>query len=186
MQQTNLQALGLRLDFPIAGFSPPTIVGPFNFFDLRATLSQTVLDLTARNNYRASKEIVRANELSVADARDLVVLAVGGTYLQVIAAKSKIDAARAQLTTAETLFKQTSEQRAAGVVAQTDLNRSQIQLLTQQQRLVSLENDYSKLKINLARLTGLPPEGSSSAGGSRRAGSCSGTCRTVALVWCSG
>lgn len=157
VQQTNLQALGLRLNFPIQGFSPPTIVGPFNFFDLRATLSQTVFDFTARNNYRAAKEIVRANELSVADARDLVVLAVGGTYLQVIAAKSRIDAARAQLTTAETLFKQTSEQRAAGVVAQTDLNRSQIQLLTQQQRLVSLENDYSKLKINLARLTGLPP-----------------------------
>src|SRR4029079_11176169 len=156
VQQTNLQALGVRFNFPIAGFSPPTIVGPFNYFDLRATLSQTVLDFTARNNYLATKEIARANELSVADARDLVVLAVGGTYLQVIAAKSRIDAARAQLTRAEALYKQTSEQRAAGVVAQTDLNRSQIQLLTQQQRLVSLENDYAKIKISLARLTGLP------------------------------
>jgi len=157
VQQTNLQALGVHFDLPIPGFSPPTIVGPFNYFDLRASLSQTVFDLTARNNYRATKELVRANELSVEDARDLIVLAVGGTYLQVIAARSRIDAARAQLTTAEALFKQTSEQRAAGVVAQTDLNRSQIQLLTQQQRLFSLQNDYSKLKISLARLTGLPP-----------------------------
>ena len=157
VQQTNLQALGVRFNFPVPGFTPPTIVGPFNFFDLRASLSQTVLDLTARNNYRASKEIARANELSVEDARDLIVLGVGGTYLQVIAARSRIEAARAQLATAEALFKQTSEQRAAGVVAQIDLNRSQIQLLTQQQRLVSLENDYSKLKITLARLAGLPP-----------------------------
>jgi outer membrane protein TolC len=157
VQQTNLQALGLRLNLPIAGFAVPTIVGPFNFFDLRASLSQSVFDLTARNNYRATKEIARANELSVEDARDLIVLGVGGTYLQVIAARSRIEAARAQLATAEALFKQTSEQRAAGVVAQIDLNRSQIQLLTQQQRLVSLENDYSKLKITLARLAGLPP-----------------------------
>lgn len=157
VQQTNLQALGVRFNLPVPGFTPPTIVGPFNFFDLRASLSQTVLDLTARNNYRASKEIARANELSVEDARDLIVLGVGGTYLQVIAAQSRIEAARAQLSTAEALFKQTSEQRAAGVVAQIDLNRSQIQLLTQQQRLVSLENDYSKLKITLARLAGLPP-----------------------------
>jgi len=157
VQQTNLQALGVRFDLPVPGFSPPTIVGPFNYFDLRASLSQTVFDLTARNNYRAAKELARANELSVEDARDLIVLAVGGTYLQVIAAKSRIDAARAQLTTAEALFKQTSAQRAAGVLAQIDLNRSQIQLLTQQQRLVSLENDYSKLKITLARLAGLPP-----------------------------
>jgi len=157
VQQTNLRALGLRFQTPIPGFSVPSIVGPFNFFDVRASLSQTVFDMTARNNYRASQEIERANELSVADARDLIVLAVGGTYLQVIAAQARIDAARAQLTTAEALFKQASEQRAAGVVAQTDLNRSQIQLLTQQQRLVSLENDYSKLKIALARLAGLPP-----------------------------
>jgi outer membrane protein TolC len=157
VQQTNLQALGVRFNLPVPGFAPPTIVGPFNFFDLRASLSQTVLDLTARNNYLATKEIARANELSVEDARDLIVLGVGGTYLQVIAARSRIEAARAQLATAEALFKQTSEQRAAGVVAQIDLNRSQIQLLTQQQRLVSLENDYSKLKITLARLAGLPP-----------------------------
>jgi outer membrane protein TolC len=157
VQQTNLQALGVHFDLPIPGFSPPTIVGPFNYFDLRASLSQTVVDLTARNNYRAAKELTRADELSVEDARDLIVLAVGGTYLQVIAAKSRIDAARAQLTTAEALFKQTSEQRAAGVIAQIDVNRSQIQLLTQQQRLVSLENDYAKLKITLARLAGLPP-----------------------------
>src|SRR5262245_8628405 len=157
VQQTNLQAVGLHFNSPIPGFSVPTVVGPFNFFDLRASLSQTVLDLTARNNYLAAKEIARANELSVDDARDLIVLAVGGTYLQVIAARSRIDATRAQLATAEALFKQTSEQRAAGVVAQIDLNRSQIQLLTQQQRLVSLENDYSKLKIALARLAGLPP-----------------------------
>jgi outer membrane protein TolC len=157
VQQTNLRALGLRFQTPIPGFSVPSIVGPFNFFDVRASLSQTVFDMTARNNYRAAKELERADELSVADARDLIVLAVGGTYLQVIAARARIDAARAQLTTAEALFKQASEQRAAGVVSQTDLNRSQIQLLTQQQRLVSLENDYSKLKIALARLAGLPP-----------------------------
>lgn len=157
VQQTNLQALGLRLGSPIPGFAPPTIVGPFSFYDLRASLSQTVFDLTARNNYRATKELARANEFSVDDARDLIVLAVGGTYLQVIAARSRIDAARAQLVTAEALYKQTSEQRSAGVVAQIDLNRSQIQLFTQQQRLVSLENDYAKLKITLARLAGLPP-----------------------------
>lgn len=157
VQQTNLQALGLRLGLPVPGVAIPTVVGPFNFFDLRASLSQTVFDLTARNNYLASKEIARANELSVEDARDLIVLGVGGTYLQAIAARSRIEAARAQLATAEALFKQTSEQRAAGVVAQIDLNRSQIQLLTQQQRLVSLENDFSKLKITLARLAGLPP-----------------------------
>jgi outer membrane protein TolC len=156
-EQVNLRAQGLRFSVPIPGLSFPTIVGPFNFFDVRASLSQTVFDLTTLNNYRSAREVQTANEHSAEDARDLVVFAVGGAYLQVIASKAKVDSARAQLETANTLFRQTSEQRNVGLVAQVDVNRSQVQALTQQQRLVSLQNDLAKQKINLARLTGLAP-----------------------------
>ena len=157
VQQLNLATVGLRFSSPLPSFSIPSVVGPFNFFDLRATLSQTVFDITALNNYRSAKEVSRANEFTAEDARDLVVLAVAGAYVQVIASKAKVDSARAQLDTANTLFKQTSEQRNVGLVAQVDVNRSQVQALTQQQRLLSLQNDLAKQKINLARLTGLPP-----------------------------
>ena len=153
----NLRALGVRIASPVPGVSIPSVVGPFNYFDLRARLSQTVADLTAWNNYRASLETVHANEFFSKDARDLVVLAVGGAYLQVIAAQARVTSARAQLDTANALFQQASERRAVGLLAQIDVNRSQVQVLTQQQRLVSLENDLAKQKINLARLTGLPP-----------------------------
>ena len=37
------------------------------------------------------------------------------------------------------------------------MNRSQVEVLLDQQRLVTLQNDLAKQKINLARLTGLPP-----------------------------
>src|SRR5262249_41111629 len=72
-------------------------------------------------------------------------------------AGARVEAARAQLDTANALYKQTAEQRSVGLVAQIDVNRSQVQVLTQQQRISSLQNDLSKQKINLARLTGLPP-----------------------------
>lgn len=157
VEQLNLQATGLHFSSPLPGFTVPTVVGPFSFFDLRASLSQTVLDLTALNNYRSATEISRATESSAEDARDLVVLAVGGSYLQVIAAQARVEATRAQLETAKALFQQASQQRSAGIISQIDLNRSQVQVLTQQQRLVTLENDLAKQKINLARLTGLPP-----------------------------
>lgn len=157
VEQVNLRALGVRFQSPVPGLTIPSVVGPFNYFDLRARLSQTVADLTALNNYRASTEIVRANEFLAQDARDLVVLAVGGAYLQVIAAQARVTSARAQLETANALFQQASERRAVGLVAQVDVNRSQVQVLTQQQRLVSLQSDLAKQKINLARLVGLPP-----------------------------
>src|SRR5262249_10835408 len=114
-------------------------------------------DRTALYNYRSAAETLRANQLWDEDARDLVVLAVGGAYLQVISAAARVESARSQLETADALYKQTLQERQVGLVAQTDVNRSEIQALTQRQRLVSLENDLAKLKINLARLTGLPP-----------------------------
>lgn len=155
VEQTDLAASGLRIRTP--QFSVPTVVGPFNFFDLRARLSQTVLDLTALNNYRSATESTRASQFALRDARDLVVLGVGGAYLQAIAAAARLDSAQAQLDTANALFQQSSQQRKAGVAAQIDVDRAEVQVLTQKQRLYSLQNDLAKQKINLARMTGLPP-----------------------------
>src|SRR5262249_9153120 len=77
-QQTNLRAAGLRITPGITGFTFPTVVGPFNYIDFRARLTQTIVDLTALNNYRSAQQVVRADEFSLQDARDLTVLAVGG------------------------------------------------------------------------------------------------------------
>jgi outer membrane protein TolC len=43
------------------------------------------------------------------------------------------------------------------LVAQLDVNRSRVQMLTQQQRVASLQNDVAKQKIDLARMIGLSP-----------------------------
>ena len=157
VQQVNLKAEGLRFSSPFPGFAIPSIVGPYNYFDLRARLSQTVADFTALNNYKSAKETLRADQFYAQDSKDLVVLAVGGAYLQVIAARARVASAKAQLETANALFDQTSQQKAVGLVAQIDVNKSEVQVLTEKQRLSSLENDLAKQKINLARLTGLPP-----------------------------
>ncbi len=155
VQQTDLAAEGFR--FKIPGFAIPSVVGPFNYFDLRARLSQTVVDLTAWKNYNAANESLHADRFSSQDSRDLVVLAVGGAYLEVLADKARVQSALAQLDTANALYRQASQQRDVGVVAKVDVDRSQVQALTQQQRVTSFQNDLAKQKINLARMTGLPP-----------------------------
>lgn len=157
VQQTDLQASGLRFSSPFPGFRIPSIVGPFNYFDLRARLTQAVADFTALNNYRSARETMKADQFFAQDSKDLVVLAVGGAYLQVIAARARVDSAKAQLDTANALYQQTVQQKGVGLVAQIDVNKSEVQMLTQKQRLATLENDLAKQKINLARLTGLPP-----------------------------
>ena len=157
LQQANLAAEGLRIHVPIPGFVFPTVVGPFNNIDLRGNVSQSIVDLTAWNNYRASSEVVRAAQFSARDSRDAVVLAVCGAYLQIIATTERVKSAHAQLDTATSLFQQTQQERGVGLVAQIDVDRSEVEQLTQQQRVISLETELAKEKIALARMTGLPP-----------------------------
>jgi outer membrane protein TolC len=155
VEQNDLAALGLRISGP--GFRIPAIVGPFNYFALQASLSQTIANFTTLNNYRAAKATARASQYSAQDARDLIALAVGGAYLQTLAAQARVDAAEAQLATANAVFHQSSEQHGEGVLGRLSVDQSQLRTLSEQQRIITLRNDLSKQKINLARLTGLPP-----------------------------
>ena len=154
--QTSLATAGLQSVRAVPGFQFARVLGPFNFFEAGAVMSQSVFDLTATRNYRASKEIVRATGHSIRDSRDLVILGVGGSYLQVVAAAARVDSARAQLTTAQALYEQAGDQFKAGVNARIDVNRSQVELQTQRLRLISLETDLASQKLALGRLIGLP------------------------------
>jgi outer membrane protein TolC len=157
VDQVDLTALGVRVSSPVPGTRVPSVAGPFNYFALQASLSQTVANLTAVNNYRSAKATARASQYSLQDGRDMVTLAVGGAYLQVLAAQARVDAAQAQLDTANAVFHQSTEQHGHGVLGRLNVDQSQVQTLTQQQQIITLRNDLAKQKINLARLTGLPP-----------------------------
>lgn len=151
----NLRSFGFNFSAP--GFTLPSTVGPFNVLNVRGRVSQSIADFTAINNYRSSRELVRASMLSAKDAEDLVVMAVAGTYLQVIAASARVDAARTELTTATTLYQQDVQRLKFGKIAEIDVNRSRVAMLVNQERLITLENQLAKQKIALARLVGIPP-----------------------------
>ena len=154
--QTSLATVGLQSAKGLAGFQPARVLGPFNFFEAGAVMSQSVFDLTATRNYRSSKEIVRATKQSIRDSREVVILGVGGSYLQVVAAAARVDSAKAQLATAQAVYEQALEQLKAGVNARIDVNRSQVEFQTQRLRLISLETDLASQKLALGRLIGLP------------------------------
>jgi outer membrane protein TolC len=154
VQTTDLRAEGFRFSFP--GFAIPSVIGPFNYVDLRAKLSQSVLDLAAINNYRAASETAKANRFAAQDARELIVLAVGGSYLQTVASKARVVSEEAQLQSANAVYDQSKQQFEQGLVAKVDADRTEVQALTHQNRLLSLKNDLAKQKINLARMIGLP------------------------------
>jgi outer membrane protein TolC len=150
-QQTNLAAFGFS-GFP----GMKTVVGPYNLFDARATVSQSVLDFSARREYRASVENVKAAEFSDQNTRDLVVFVCANLYLQALASSSRIEATRAQVNTAQALYNLAVDQKAAGVSPGIEVLRAQVELQAQQQRLIVAEDQFAKDKLALARAIGLP------------------------------
>jgi outer membrane protein TolC len=152
VQQVNLAAFGIKIPFPGVN----NVVGPFNIFDARAYLTQSILDLQAINNRRAASQGVRAAELTYKDSRDLVVLLIAGAYLQGLADSARVDEARAEVNTAEALYQKASDQLKAGIAPALDALRAQVELQSERTRLRQLENDYAKDKLGLARIIGLP------------------------------
>lgn len=155
--QVDLAAYGFTFKAPPSlGFSIPTVVGPYSYSQAQATLNQSVLDLVARRNWKASKETERASILSAKDARESVVLAVAGTYLQTVADAARVASQQAQVNNAQAVYNQAVVRKQAGTNARIDVVRSLVELQTQQQRLTSLQADLRKQKISFARLIGLP------------------------------
>jgi len=156
--KTDLQAEGFSASAfgGSAAFSFPNTVGPFHYYDLRGSLQQNVMDFTAIHNYRSAQRSADAASLEASQAREEVVLAVTGVYLQLMATSAMIDAQRAEVQYAEASYKQARAQADAGNKAPIEANRSLVELQTEQQRLRSQLGDLQKRKNALARMIGLP------------------------------
>ncbi len=141
----------------VPGFTFPTSVGPFSYFDARVNVTQSLFDWKSINNARAAGQSVKSAEHTYKDARDLVVLAVGFSYLQAIADEARIETAEAQVTTAQAIYSQASDQVNAGTSPAIDGLRAKVELQTRQQQLIQVRNDLSIQKLTVARVIGLAP-----------------------------
>ena len=154
---------GAKIDLQTQGLSAgtfgslplPTTVGPFHYYSALANVSEN-LSMTSLYNLRQSRASADAAEMSAEDARELIILAVGGTYLRVLATKANVLSQEAQVKQAEATFKQAEDRHQAGTTPLIDRNRDFVEFHTEQERLTSLHADLVKQTMQLARLIGLP------------------------------
>ena len=162
-QTQSLAALGFNKLFPLlaapgsSNVRLPRIVPAFNFFDARVSLGQSLFDFKNVEKERAASESLRAAQFSYKDAREMVVLAVGNSYLQAIAAAARVDTAEAQVKNAQALYDKAADQQKAGLSPAIDALRSRVELQTRQQQLIVARNDLAKQRLTVARIIGLPP-----------------------------
>lgn len=154
VQTESLTALGLKAS--VFHAPVPRVIGPFNYFDLRANLSQSVFSFKSLENERAAVERLKVAQFNIKDARELVVLAVGNSYLQAIAEAARVDTAEAQVKSAQALYQKATDQQKAGLTPAIDALRSQVEFQARQQQLIQARNQLAKSILTVARIIGLP------------------------------
>jgi outer membrane protein TolC len=152
--EVNLTELGFT---SFAGIKLPASIGPFSYFDARLAVTQSLFDWKSINGARAASQNLKSAEYSYQDARDLVVFAVGFTYLQAIADEARIETAQAQVETAQALYSQATDQVNAGTSPAIDGLRANVELQTRQQQLIQAKNNFAIQKLVMARVIGLAP-----------------------------
>jgi outer membrane protein TolC len=149
--QVNLAAEGIK---NIPGV--PTVVGPFSYSSVGASLSQTIFSFESIQRFRAARTAEQAARLSYQDILDVVTLTVGSAYLQIIEAGSRIEAQEAQVRNARALYDQAVDQVQAGTAPRIEATRTEVQLHTEEYNLSIARNNFQVAKLALGRAIGLP------------------------------
>jgi len=153
VSKTNLSEVGFAFKLPGVNF--PVSVGPFSYMDARANVSQSLFDWKSVNKTRAASQSLKSTEYTYKDARDLVVLAVGFTYLQAMADEARLETVKAQAETAQAIYSQAADRVKAGTSAEIDGLRAKVEMQTRKQQLIRANNDLAIQKLTLARVIGL-------------------------------
>jgi outer membrane protein TolC len=156
-ESISYQEIGLKLP-AIPGLPPlslPATSGGFGYQDVRVAVSQRLFDRELRQRYQARKEDERASAFSIKDARDVVVLAVGTAYFQVVASGVRVETAKAQVAAAREFDQLTANRVKSEVSPEIESLRAQVERQSAEQRLTNVSNQLEIDKLTFGRVTGL-------------------------------
>lgn len=154
-QTRNLAALGIRFIVPIPGFSFPTFVGPYNVFDARLSVTQSVFDFSSIRRYQASKIGVKASRSSEASTGDQVAAQVAKAYIAALRARADVDAAQADIDLGDAVLKQAENLKSAGTGTGIEVTRAKVQLSNNRQRMLVVTDGRRRADLQLLRAMGL-------------------------------
>ncbi|HYX82796.1 MAG TPA: TolC family protein, partial [Gemmatimonadales bacterium] len=149
----NPQTLGFR----IPGFSLPSLVPPFNAYDGRARVTQTLFDLSSLSRVHAARGQLNAANADRNTVIETAAQNVALAYARAARAQAVVDARHADSALASELVTLAVAQQQAGVSASIDVTRAKTQLADAAGRLVVAANQLDRAKIDLARALGLDP-----------------------------
>ncbi|MGA2588464.1 MAG: TolC family protein [Bryobacteraceae bacterium] len=133
----------------------PRVVGPFNTVDVRARVTQSVLDFSSFRRYQSSRAALRAAQGDRSNTDDAVSSTVAKAYLAALRTDADVEAYQANVALAEAVLKQSQNQKEAGTGTGIEVTRAKVQLSNEKQHLLMVQNDRNKAYLQLLRAMGL-------------------------------
>jgi len=133
----------------------PRVIGPFNSVDVRAKVTQSVLDISNIRRYQASRAALRAAVGDRSNTDATVSATVAKAYLAALRSDADVEAYQSNVALADAVLKQAENQKSAGTGTGIEVTRAKVQLSNEKQRLLAVQNERSKSYLQLLRVMGL-------------------------------
>lgn len=160
-RQFNTATLGFDFKGPDGQsfFNPRGIVlGPVNTVDLRARLSQSIVDLGAVGRVRAAAASAHVTKLEVDIAAEQSAVAAALAYARAARGDAQVQARASDSTLAAELLTIAQDQLTAGVGIALDVTRARSQLATIRAQLIGARNERDRARLELQRALSLPAD----------------------------
>jgi outer membrane protein len=135
----------------------PTIIGPFNAYDARFRVSQTLLDFSSFARVRAARAQVTGSTAEGGAVSEGAAAGAALAYLRTARAAAQVTARQADSAVAGDLVGLAVAQKNAGVSAAIDVTRARTQFVSAVGALLVARNQLDRARIDLARALGLDP-----------------------------
>lgn len=133
----------------------PSLIGPFDVVDGRASLNQTIFDFSKMKRVGAAKSQVTASTAEGTATEEASAQSVAVAYARAARAQAVVAARRADSSLAAELVTLANAQQKAGVSASIDVTRAKVQLAESAGRLILASSQLERAKIDLSRTLGL-------------------------------
>jgi len=145
------------IGFSSASLPIPPLIGPFNNYDARVTVTQTLFDWSSVMRVRAANAQADGSRAERGVTVEAAAQAAAVAYLRAARAQTVVAARQADSSIAAELVTLAEAQKAAGVSAAIDVTRARTQLVRAEGLLIVARNERDRSRIVLARTLGIDP-----------------------------
>jgi outer membrane protein TolC len=151
----NLGAEGFNFPTGVPNFKIPSEVGPFNVFDGRVEMTQTVFDLSAMRRSRAISAEFGAVSADATTNREAAAAHAAHDYLAALEADAIAEGAKEGVAQAEAMARTAQERIDAGKASDAEMTRARMHLAANRRKLSAAENDAAQARLQLEDDLGL-------------------------------